>query len=77
MSFPSGFWCEGCGEECHSKYLDTGIGPYDYWGATGIDSQPALVSNCCEAPIHTNPNLNNEYTLRDERDDAKLAMADL
>lgn len=43
--------CSGCGEECHMVTVDFGIGAYEYWGATGWDSQIADVSNCCETDI--------------------------
>lgn len=41
--------CKGCSEPCRIVDVDFGIGAYEYWGATGFDSQVAQVSNCCEA----------------------------
>lgn len=41
--------CTACGEECSTTVVDMGIGAYEYWGATGFDSQPTRVSSCCEA----------------------------
>lgn len=42
--------CESCGNPCGVGIVDYGIGPYEFWGAPGFDSQPAAVSDCCEAP---------------------------
>jgi hypothetical protein len=42
--------CTECGQECNVIIIDFGIGAYEYWGATGIDSQIDAVSDCCEAP---------------------------
>lgn len=47
--------CKGCGEPCRVVEVDFGIGPYEYWGATGFDSRPALVSNCCETDYEDGP----------------------
>ena len=41
--------CTACGQPCTVVTIDNGIGPYEYWGATGFDSQLYDVSNCCEA----------------------------
>jgi hypothetical protein len=43
--------CTECGEPCEVIVVDFGIGAYEYWGATGYDSRPEAVSNCCEAPV--------------------------
>lgn len=44
--------CSACHEPCEVIVVDFGIGPYEYWGATGIDSRPEAVSNCCDAPVY-------------------------
>ena len=31
--------------------VDFGVGLYEFWGAPGVDSQPEVVSNCCEAAV--------------------------
>jgi len=41
--------CSACGRDCQEVTVDFGIGHYEYWGAPGYDTRPALVSNCCEA----------------------------
>lgn len=40
--------CSACGEDCRIVEVDYGVGRFEYWGATGWDSQIARVSNCCE-----------------------------
>jgi hypothetical protein len=44
--------CSACDKECEEVVVDFGIGAYEYWGAPGYDSRPALVSNCCEADCY-------------------------
>lgn len=46
--------CTECGQQCNVMVIDFGIGAYEYWGATGIDSQPGAVSGCCEVPAVDN-----------------------
>lgn len=41
--------CRACREECQVVEIDLGIGAYEYWGATGVDSHVVRASNCCEA----------------------------
>ena len=43
--------CAGCMKACDTKVVDFGIGPYDAGGATGIDEQLELVSECCEEEL--------------------------
>lgn len=43
--------CEECGQPCRGTWADFGIGPYEYWGAKGVDTDYQFVSECCEAPI--------------------------
>ena len=43
--------CSECGEECIPKVIDSGIGPYEYWGARGVDVRLEEVSPCCEAEM--------------------------
>lgn len=45
------FRCKRCGEECDAFYVDAGIGPYEYWGATGRHVQMEIVSGCCDGPV--------------------------
>ena len=43
--------CPECHQECGVRAEDAGIGAYEYWGATGFDSRPYYVSDCCDADI--------------------------
>jgi len=43
--------CPECGQECIGVWVDFGIGAYEYWGATGFDSQKEFVTQCCEVPL--------------------------
>jgi len=43
--------CSYCDEPCEVVVVDFGIGPFEFWGATGWDSLPTAVSNCCEAKV--------------------------
>ena len=43
--------CPSCGEECRGIWVDFGIGAYEYWGATGVDSRLVFVSDCCEVEL--------------------------
>lgn len=47
--------CKDCGGICEGTYIDSGIGPYEFWGAKGYDSVVDWVSECCEANL-LNPN---------------------
>lgn len=42
------FWCLDCKRPCDVIEVDFGIGPYEYWGATGCDVRIAPVSDCHE-----------------------------
>lgn len=48
-------YCTECGQECTVIEVDFGIGAYEYWGATGYDSQICDVSDCCEADTQDTP----------------------
>ena len=45
------FRCTSCGEECGGKYVDNGIGSYEYWGYRGRHVQKDLASDCCEKDV--------------------------
>lgn len=51
------YYCEDCQQRCSPGVRDYGIGHYEYWGATGVDVQLALVSDCCEQSVYDNPAL--------------------
>lgn len=44
-------YCNECKQECKGKWVDFGIGSYEFWGARGIDTRMAFVSECCEADV--------------------------
>lgn len=52
--------CNCCGETCYLTKIDNGIGPYEFWGAKGNDSQIEIVSCCCEADYILDPNETEE-----------------
>jgi hypothetical protein len=60
--------CDACGDPCNVVTIDNGIGFYEYWGATGFDSQICDVSDCCEADF-TDPRE------RDDEDDEPYVLA--
>lgn len=51
------FYCEECGEECHPKVIDEGVGRGEAWGVPYNDVRLEIVSQCCEGYIEEkNPN---------------------
>ena len=53
--------------------VDQGIGPYEFWGRKGFDSNLQWVSNCCEAQVYENEDLTIED---DDYPDPEAARAD-
>ena len=45
------FRCAECLEPCQDVERDFGIGAYEFWGATGSDSNVQLVSDCCDGDL--------------------------
>jgi hypothetical protein len=45
------FTCKRCGEQCQARFVDNGIGPYEYWGAAGRHSQIDIESICCGSSV--------------------------
>ena len=45
------YFCTECKKECHVVYEDEGIGAFEYWGATGVDTNMVGHSLCCEADV--------------------------
>jgi hypothetical protein len=41
--------CSACGKPCGVQVIDEGVGPYEFWGAHGVDVRLVAVSTCCEA----------------------------
>lgn len=71
--------CSECREECLETTVDEGIGPFEFWGAKGNDSQIVVVSDCCEARILRDPSEVLNLRLEEEaaRADAMLDMPDV
>lgn len=43
--------CRNCGKPCRAILVDMGIGPYEFWGARGVDKRMVPVSPCCEEDV--------------------------
>lgn len=63
MSDDPAIYCQDCKNPCYEIVVDFGIGEYEFWGAPGYDSQEALVSHCCEAPVFLDETLTKPYHL--------------
>jgi hypothetical protein len=61
--------CTACGQPCEVCIIDYGIGPYEYWGAPGVDVQLMAVSDCCEAPAVDDTG--NQITVQNVKDEEK------
>jgi len=70
----TGTYCSECRHPCRGEVKDFGIGPYEYWGATGVDKQERLVSECCEASVLKGDG--TEYSAGEFRYDAECDRAD-
>jgi hypothetical protein len=60
--------CSFCKKPCFVNIVDFGIGQYEYWGASGVDTQLAVVSTCCEAPVFEEENSDKYITVSDVLD---------
>lgn len=56
-----GPFCGTCGEPCSPVDFDFGIGSYEFWGQTGVDTNIQTVSDCCEAPLFADAALTKDY----------------
>ena len=45
-------FCTGCNCWTELTYTDVGIGPYEFWGMPGNDTQIVLVTKCCEGDAY-------------------------
>ena len=43
--------CTTCNKECDGKWIDVGIGPYEFWGQKCTDKDVQYLSECCEAEV--------------------------
>ena len=44
-----GPFCSSCHRKCNVIIVDEGIGPYEFWGDSGVHHDYRAVSSCCEA----------------------------
>ena len=51
MNKTHGEVCDYCKSKCLGRFVDFGIGPYEYWGHMGCDTNIQWVSDCCDAPV--------------------------
>jgi len=57
-----GPFCGSCRAPCEPRTTDEGIGPYEFWGSKGVDSNIVTVSDCCEADLYEDFELQIGYT---------------
>jgi hypothetical protein len=43
--------CPECKGSTSAHYEDYGIGPFEFWGAKGYDTDTHYVTDCCEAIV--------------------------
>ena len=65
-------YCGGCGNVCEQKLVDMGIGPYEFQGRVGFDSNKQWVSSCCEETVYENEDL----TIEEDEPDPEADRAD-
>ena len=53
-------YCGECGKHCDQVEFDFGIGPYEFWGRRGVDTNQQWVSDCCEAKVFEDEDLRVE-----------------
>lgn len=47
------YYCSECRKSCEDVERDFGVGAYEFWGATGVDSHVMRVSACCDGDLLT------------------------
>lgn len=57
--------CPNCRNDVEGMWVDTGIGPYEYWGQKCTDSKMTFVCEACDSPIET------EQSYEDYLDDCR------
>ena len=53
-------YCGDCGKVCSQKLVDMGIGPYEFWGRPGFDTNKQWVSDCCESTVFEDEELGHQ-----------------
>ena len=61
------YHCSECLKPCKDVQRDFGIGAYEYWGASGSDSNWQWVSACCDGDL-LNPEQYDEVIGEMEKD---------
>lgn len=46
--------CAACGQPAEVIEEDQGIGPYEFWGACGVDTRIVEVTSCCSSHLVDN-----------------------
>lgn len=54
------FVCSCCGAPVRGKVIDLGIGPYEFWGATGVHHEYTVSSECCEEAVWRTPDSSDD-----------------
>jgi len=44
------YTCSACKAPCRGKWINTGLGSYEFWGQKHFDNVPDFVSECCDEP---------------------------
>ena len=50
-------YCGECKKECNAHTEDQGIGPLEVWGRKIVDTDIVLVSDCCDAQVFEDEDL--------------------
>jgi len=45
--------CPHCHKDVEGKWVDEGIGAYEYWGAKGVHTQMDFVCEECDGPLES------------------------
>ena len=45
--------CPHCHKEVEGKWVDEGIGVYEYWGSKSVDTQMGFVCEECDGPLES------------------------
>lgn len=59
LEVEEGSVCASCGRVCKPTVVNFGIGPYEFWGQRGVDSNKQVVSDCCEDEILPPPEVDD------------------
>ena len=51
------YYCEDCGQVCNPEVVDYGHGHFEHFGGCGVHVDKYVVSDCCEAALFHDFNL--------------------